>query len=245
MEEALSFFRAFEIWIYFILGLGGLFYIRKFMLAWQEMKEAGFGLERENAQVRLNQAASVLVLLLMMTVAEFVLVSFIAPSIPGANPLPTPTLSILATPTTTLPSQSAQAVQTEQLSTPATAATPNPTGLATEQLFRSACLPGQIEITSPTNGQQVSGVVEVIGTADIPGFGFYKFETRHTGDAEWVTIQAGNEVKQKAKLGDWDTRRLSPGEYQLGLVVVDNQGRISQPCVVSILVNRAPGTAEP
>lgn len=228
MEEALRFFRALEGWIYLILGLGALFYVRKFILAWQELKEAGFGLERENAQARLNQAASMLVFLLIMAVAEFILVSFIAPSIPGATPIPTSTLSILATPTTTLPSQIDQVTQLE------VTATPNPTDLA-----NSMCVPGQIEISSPVNGQQVSGVVEIIGAASIPNFGFYKFEIRHPGDAQWVTIQAGNEVKQNAKLGDWDTRRLSPGEYQLGLVVVDNQGRISQPCVVSLFVNPA------
>ena len=46
MEEALSFFRAFEAWIYLLLGLGGLFYLRKFFLAWWELQGAGFGLER-------------------------------------------------------------------------------------------------------------------------------------------------------------------------------------------------------
>ena len=57
MEEALSFFRAFEVWIYLLLGLGGLIYIRRFILSWQELREAGFGLERERAQSRLNQSA--------------------------------------------------------------------------------------------------------------------------------------------------------------------------------------------
>ena len=108
MEEALSFFRAFEIWIYLLLGLGGLIYIRKFILAWQELRGATFGLERESAQARLNQAASMLVLLLTMAVTEFVLVSFIAPAVPGAIPLPTPTLDLLATPTITLPATTPQ-----------------------------------------------------------------------------------------------------------------------------------------
>ena len=84
MEEALRFFRAFELWIYLLLGLGGLFYLRRFILAWQELRGAVFGLERESAQARLNQAASVLVLLLTMAVTEFFLVSFVAPSMPGA-----------------------------------------------------------------------------------------------------------------------------------------------------------------
>jgi len=40
-------------------------------------------------------------------VAEFMLVSFVTPTIPGANPLSTPTLNLLATPTTTLPASAA------------------------------------------------------------------------------------------------------------------------------------------
>ncbi len=93
MEEALRFFRAYEVWIYLLLAVGGLFYARKFILAWQELRDAAFGLERDHAQARLNQAASILVLLLAMAITEVVLVSFIAPAVPGAVPLPTSTLN--------------------------------------------------------------------------------------------------------------------------------------------------------
>ena len=72
MEEALGFFRAFETWIYLLLGLVGLYYIRRFALAWQELRSASFGLERESAQARLNQSASILVLVLTMVVTEFI-----------------------------------------------------------------------------------------------------------------------------------------------------------------------------
>ena len=51
MEEAISFFRAFELWIYLLLGLGGLYYLRKFILAWQELQGASFGLEREKLAI--------------------------------------------------------------------------------------------------------------------------------------------------------------------------------------------------
>jgi len=226
MEEALSFFRAFEVWIYLLLGLGGLIYIRKFVLAWQELRGSGFGLERESAQARLNQSASVLVLLLTMTITEFVLVSFVAPSIPGATPLPTATLDLLASPTTTLAATTPQA-EAEQ---------PTATLIVVGQIPNENCPPGQIEITSPQDGQEVSGLVEVAGTADLPNFGFFKIEMKHPDDTLWETLQAGDKPVQEGKLGDWDTRRLSPGEYQLGLVVSDNTGTASQPCVVQVRV---------
>ena len=231
MEEAINFFRAFEVWIYVFLGLVGLFFIRNFVLAWQELRGASFSLERDHAQSRLNQSAFVLVFLIVIAVTEFILVSFVAPSLPGANLLPTPTLSLLVTATSTI--------------SPGVTESPGngiPTAIlenanATQQ---SGCTPGQIEIAAPQNGQEVSGVVEVLGSASIPNFGFYKLEMKLPDDPSWLTLQAGNITIQNGKLGDWDTRRLSPGEYQLGLVVVDNQARLSLPCVVQVRVVRSP-----
>lgn len=232
MEEALSFFRAFELWIYLLLGLGGLIYIRKFILSWHELREAGFGLERDNAQSRLNQAAVILVLVLTMAVSEFVLVSFVAPAVPGASPLPTPTLNLLATATTTLPA-----------AVPSAEGTPEAVAAPAEAEFAaSGCIPGQIEINSPGSGQEINGVVELLGTADIPNFGFYKIELKRPDELVWLTLQAGNRAVQGGKLGDWDTRRLTPGEYQIGLVVVDNQARLSPPCVVQVRVSVSPFT---
>jgi hypothetical protein len=102
------------------------------------------------------------------------------------------------------------------------------------------CIPDQIMVSFPIEGQEVSGVVEILGTADISNFGFYKLEIKRPEETVWLTLQAGNQVVRDGKLGDWDTRRLTPGEYQLGMVVVDNQAQASQPCIIRILVVRAP-----
>ena len=231
MEEAISFFRAFETWIYVLLALGGLVFIRRFLVAWQELRGANFGLERENAQTRLNQSASLLVLLLTMAIAEFVLVSFVGPSIPGAIPIPTSTLDLLATPTTTiipgLPQQPEAIQATSQ---------PNQSAASSE----NTCTAGQVEIVIPANAEEVSGIVPVVGSANIPNFGFYKFEIKRPDETVWLTIQAGNTPVQSGKLGDWDTSRLSPGDYQLALIAVDNQAKPSPACVIQVRVARAP-----
>lgn len=229
MEEALRFFRAYELWIYLFLGLWGLYFIRKFILAWDELREAVFGLERENAQGRLNRAAGFLVSLLMIAVAEFILVTFVAPAFPALSVQPTPRLDLLASATTTLP------LQTSGTQAPVPAAQTLP-GIDAA----SNCLPGQLEIASPQNGQDISGVVEVVGTASIPNFGFYKFEIKRPDESVWLTIQAGNSAVIAGKLGDWDTSRLTPGEYQLGLVVVDNEANSSPSCTILVRVFRAP-----
>lgn len=226
MEEALRFSRALEPWIYLGLGLLSLYFLRKFILAWQELRGAAFGLERESAQGRLNRAASMLVFLLAGAILEFMLVSFVAPAVPGALELPTPTLDLLATATTTL-----AAPLTEE----AFGLTPAPS----PQLTAAAggCIPDQIMIIQPEEGAEVSASVIISGTADIPNFGFYKLEMKRQEEASWLTILAGNEVKRSASLGVWNTSLLSPGYHQLSLVVVDNQGRSLPPCVVQVRIN--------
>lgn len=227
MEEVLSFLRTFETWIYLILGLTGLYFLRRFASAWQELRGAAFGLERDSAQSRLNNAASALVLLLSMAVVVFVLVSFVAPATPGIL-LPTPTIDLLATATTTLPAGSMPLSQAAGTLVP-----PQP-----GEPLGNGCIAGQLEISMPKTGEEVQGIVPVMGTASIANFGFYKFEIKRPSETVWLTIQAGNMPKTGDKLGDWDTTRLTPGEYQLGLVVVDNQAQASEPCVVQLRVGR-------
>jgi len=230
MDEALRFFRIYEMWIYVILALAGLVYIRKFILGWEELRRAAFGLERESAQSHVNQSAGMLVLLFVMAVAVFVLVSFVAPAFPGSNPLLTPTMDLLASPTTTLMVDATQ----ETVSPPTTESMSE---LATVEVAGEGCVPGQIMLTEPNEGTEVSGVIIVRGTADIQNFGFYKYEIARPGETVWLTIQAGKEIRQEGELGQWDTRTLAPGDYMLRLVVTDNQGESQEPCVVRVRVN--------
>jgi hypothetical protein len=237
MEQAFAFFRNFEIWIYLLLGLGILLALRKFIMAWQELRGAGFGLERDNAQARLNQSASVLVLLITMVVAEFVMVSFIVPSIPGAIPLFTPTLDLLTTPTITL------AVASDQTTTTPGVPVAVP---GTEQPQEDGCVLGKVQIDFPQAGSEVSGLVTVTGTVDIENFGFYKIESRRPDEAIWAILLAGNQPVNSGDLGTWDTRRLVPGEYQLSVVPVDTEAKTLPRCVVNVFVTTPPPeTSEP
>ena len=233
MEEALRFFVVYETWIYLILGGLALWEIRKFVISWEEVREAAFGMERESAQSRLNRAAIMLVLLLVMTISEFVLVSFVVPSVPGAFPLLTPTLDLLATQTQTLPpaAASAAAGAAETVPPPGT-----PAPAIAPTLEGSGCIPGQLMITQPENGANVEGKITLIGTVDLPNFGFYQYEVARPGDPIWLTIQAGREVKIEAPLGELDTRALPPGDMLLRLVATDNQGDVQATCTILIHV---------
>ena len=225
MEQVLQFFRSYEIWIYVILGVLAIWQIRKFVLAWEELRGAFFGLEREAAQSRVNSAATMVVLLIIMAITEFTIVTFVVPTLPGANPLPTLTLDLLATPTITLPAPTQNPNETQE-------ATPTPGEVPASE----GCVAGQINLTSPLNGDRISGSITILGSADIPNFGFYTLQIARPGDVIWVPKQVGQQPVKNDILGTWDTTLLTPGDYLLKLVVTDNLGNELAPCVIQVTV---------
>ena len=226
MNYLLRYLKDLEYLIYIVLGAFAVWNIRKFILAWEELRAAAFGLEKESAQQRLNRSAALLVILLFLASAEFGLVSFIIPALPEVEPIPTPTLDLLATPTMTLlPTTDAGPGSIEGTPLPGT------------EVALSGCIPDQLIISYPENNSTVNDIVEVEGTVDIPDFGFYKFEISRGESENWLTIQAGDTPKVEEKLGFWDTTQLEPDNYYLRLVVIDNQGMQKEPCVVYLYVD--------
>jgi hypothetical protein len=231
MEQVLQFFKDYEIWIYVLLGILVVWQVRKFLLAWNELRGAFFGLEREAAQSRVNSAATMVVILIIMAVTEFTLVTFVAPSVPGANPLPTLSLNLLATPTTTLPP-----------TTQNPNATPGPTATPGEVPAAEGCVAGQVNLIAPVNGEQVSGSYTVIGSANLANFGFYTLQIAHPGDNVWLPILVGQQAVKNNVLGTWETSNLTPGEYLIRLVVTDNVGNELTPCSIQVTVMSTPGS---
>ncbi len=228
MEQALQFFQNSEIVIYVILSLLALWQLRKFVLAWNELRGAIFGLEREAAQSRVNQAAAFLVLVIIMAVLEFTLVSIVIPSMPTISPRPTATLDLLATPTTTL------------VATSAVGEEGGPTPTPSELPAAEGCTPGQVNLVGPLNGDLVTGTITLYGTANIPNFGFYTYEVARPGETVWLPLQVGRQPVVNDALGVWDTATLEPGDYLLRLVVNDNVGISMTPCAIQVRVVTAP-----
>jgi hypothetical protein len=229
MDDVLRFLKTYEALIY--LGLVGLalWELRKFFMAWDETRGAAFGLERESAQGRLNKSAIILILYLALGMGEFFMVSFVAPTVPGATPLLTPTIDLMATPTVTL-AVSGPVEEVEE-------ATPTPEGWPPEE---SGCKPDQLMLTSPRHGEAVHGRVTLTGTVDLPNLSFYKYEVMRPLDPIWYTLQAERDTKNDEALGDWDTQLLSPGEYLLRLVAIDNQGQIIGTCEIQVNITANP-----
>jgi hypothetical protein len=220
MIETLGFLTKYEVWIYILAGGIGIIYLRKVFLALEERRGAVFGLERENANRQLAAAGSMLGIMFLLAIGEFTLVTFVSPFVPQAKVLATPTLNLLATPTVTLQSSGA---------TPLVAGTPEPPK-------SNGCIPGQLEFTNVEPGQEFSKTIKLEGTTNVPGFGFYKYEYGQPGQENWVTIAAGNEIKIKAEIGTWNISQLPQGDYELRLVVINQQNESMPPCVVPIRV---------
>jgi hypothetical protein len=187
------------------------------------MKVSLYGLEREIAQKHKNQAVAAVTLVILFGIIEFSLIVFLIPNIPAPSFIATPTVNILVTPTSTL---SAELLATMR---------ENTTGIAAEPLT-TGCIPGQIAITSPKPGDVITGQVILQGTASVPNFGFYKYEFAPMGTGSWNTIEANNKAITDSALGKWDTSEVIPGDYDLRLVILDNQGDPLTPCIVPVRI---------
>lgn len=228
MDYVIRFLAEFEVPIYLVLGIIALVYLRRAMAALEEKRSAIFGLEREAAQRKVVAAVSVLILVSLLTVGEFVVATFLAGELSQQPTFSTPTIEILSTPTTTLPS----VADTE--------ATPTPTRYPQVEIegIESNCIDDLLEIEAPAHNADVSGVVEIIGSVNTENFGSYAYEYSTVGEPDWQTIAAGSGVRIDESLGSWYTSDLTAGPYFLRLVALDNDGVEQSACVIIVEVVR-------
>lgn len=227
MTEVLLAIEQNKLWIYAGLFLAALVYIRS-ALGWHgQYRDALFGLEREKAAGGMRRALAMLGLLAAAAVSVFLVETLLVPAVPaGDRPTPMPTVSLLASPP--LPDQ----VSPDSFS----AATPLPAGT----IVGGGCENSQATLAAPEPGETVRGVIEIIGTADIDNFAFYKYEIRSLveggGQTAWQAVSAGTTVVRDDVLGTWDTSLVNPGPYALRLVVTDTAGNAPQPCQIQVQV---------
>jgi len=217
-----NFLKLYEGLIYILLAIGALFAFRWLWRSWRESQSAVYTMEREFSSRRLGQSAAISTLIVVLFCAEFFTATFIIPGLPSDIFLTTPTLDLISTPTGTLSAE----MMTQFANFPPQTAIPNVVG----------CTPNKIMLTSPEAGDEVKGTVELIGTVNIPNFGFYKYEVAQAGSETWATISADRNTVTNGLIGRWNTTALTPGDYQLRLVVTDNQGEVLPACVVPVRI---------
>jgi hypothetical protein len=187
------------------------------MYAWQvyraraRLSRTPFGLEREAAYQQQNSAVAMLLVVSALIGALYVSTQVIIPNADVFLPATT-TPAIPPTPT---PIQGGRPVVVDS----------------------SGCENENVTLTKPANGDRMVGAFEVLGTANIPDFAFFKLEISGVGtQGAWASVEVGNEPITNSALGTFDSSLYPPGDYALRLVVIDAAGNAPPPCVVAITI---------
>jgi hypothetical protein len=224
MHETLLFLDEYQAWIYLVLGIAGLAYLRIAARWLTAYRRSIFDLERDRARSHLIEAGVLLGAVCTLGVLNFVVTTFVVPAVPVASrPTAIPTISLLSTPTL-----AGVAVQGDLLTS-----TPLPVAV----IDTGGCQNPQATITAPVDGDAVSGVVEFMGTARIENFAFFKLEyIRLIPGSVWRAVSAGTIPVVEDRLGSWDTSLVLPGDYGFRLVVTDTAGNAPMPCAVRLQI---------
>jgi 1A family penicillin-binding protein len=102
--------------------------------------------------------------------------------------------------------------------------------------------PAQVAIFQPLEGEQVEGVVPVVGRANRPDFSHYIVEYGVTHDpGGWGPVSGPNNTPvESGLLAQWDTRGLHNMGHTLRVLVFDHQGTVVEARVHIVVANPAP-----
>ena len=141
MVEIYNFLKTYEVLIYIVLAIGGLFSFRWLWRSWREVQTSVYSLERQFSSRRFGQSAAISILIVVLFCAELFMASFIIPGLPREVFLTTPTLDLISTSTGTLSPE----MMTQFANLPLQPSVVNVAG----------CTPNQIMLTSPQPGDKV------------------------------------------------------------------------------------------
>ncbi len=95
-------------------------------------------------------------------------------------------------------------------------------------------------ITFPADGQTVSGVITITGSADDPTFVGYQLWFALAGTEQWFAITGPiQQPVRDGNLAQWDTAQLPPGQYRLRLQVFRADASVTEDIVEAIQINQA------
>jgi 1A family penicillin-binding protein len=83
----------------------------------------------------------------------------------------------------------------------------------------------QMAITSPREWDYLRGVIEIVGTVQMPNFDHYTLQIGFGHDPQdWLQLLFGTNSIQDGVLGTWDTQRFPDGAYTIRLAMYDRAG---------------------
>ncbi|MDF1512557.1 MAG: hypothetical protein P1S60_01985 [Anaerolineae bacterium] len=238
------------IWISLICVAGASGYIVVALSARRKRITAQFSLEQDIYQQRANRAwLTALLFLILAGVIMGINIAFqpTSPSMEIATATPASGLFTL-TPDQNLPENTLSAgssITEVVVGAPALAGTAVP--LATispvpPEMMQPDCPNPDAQITFPIAGIELSGVIEVRGTARINAFSYYRFEVKFPGSDIPNFISQYNQSVDDAVLGTWDisnsTNYPDGGPYRFQLVVVDIYGNTTL-CTIPVNIARS------
>jgi hypothetical protein len=249
MEQVLQIIADYQYWIYGVLGLLLLFYLRRAIVARRENARSIFKLEQEQARARYGRSVVALVIILLILGGVFALSNYFLPTLnrppdptPTATsgPLAAPTLTATPPPATITPTITPTQVRPTRPVRPSD--TPDVEATETPVVRPPACPDSSARMTSPGVNQVVRGNVPVMGTANIPNLQYYKVEVgqgQNPSDSQWNVVgQLHESAVSNGRLEVFNSGEYAPGTYTLRLVVVDTTGNYPEPCRVTVNVQR-------
>lgn len=252
MEPVVEFLADYQWWIYGVLGVVLLFYLRRAVLARREGARSIFKLEQEQARTRYSRSVAISAIVLVVMVAVFATANPLATA-PVTTPVPTatettgPLAASTLTPTPPAATITPTATPTQERPTrPPDRPTTTPEVMAiaspTPMTRPAACPNPGVQITSPGVNQVIAGNFPVRGTANIPNFQYYKIEVgpgSSPKDQDWIVVgQLQQRPVSGGVLETFNSNAYPAGVYTLRLVVVDQTGNYPGPCSVTIRVER-------
>ncbi|MBI5652442.1 MAG: PBP1A family penicillin-binding protein [Chloroflexi bacterium] len=103
-----------------------------------------------------------------------------------------------------------------------------------------------MSVASPRDGAVLTGVAQIIGTAQMPEFDAYTVQIGFGNDPQdWLLLTRGTNPVQDGVLATWDTRRYPDGAYTIRLAMQDRAGKSFGGRVRVIIANAPQPTARP
>jgi hypothetical protein len=247
MEAVLRIIADYQWWIYGLLGLILLFYLRRAIVARRESARSIFKLEQEQARGRYSRSVVVLAIILLVMTAVFLLSNPLLPvpretSVPTSTATSGPLAASTLTPTPPQPTMTSTVAATRTRLVRPTPPSPTPEVVVTDTpvVRPAACSDPNVRITSPGTNQVIQGNFPIRGTASIANFQYYKVEVGpgpNPRDQEWTVVgQLHYSPVSAGVLETFNSSAYPPGTYTLRLVVVDQTGNFPEPCRVTVAV---------
>jgi hypothetical protein len=258
MEQFYVFIIRNDIWIYFLCGLGLVWYFIQLWQARRLLRQAMFGLEEERGQLIQRTALGVLFILILIVAGVTYVNLEVAPTLPPEllSP-PTPTPNIFATsfsppvslgtpqpqrtatldvaPTVTLRGQSNSAIFDDVEAPGTPTGTPVPTMPPVTEASNTL-----LAITSPQTGITSVGPVTFFGTATDANFGAYDLQALgpHT-EGEWLSLLDAPSAEPILDniLGRFNFANWLSGDYVIRVVVTNPANDEVGQCGIRITID--------